>query len=36
MIHISTLQEFINKLYDEGATYVDIKELLQLFKSEGI
>jgi len=32
MIHLATLQEVLNKLYDQGATYVDFKEIVQLFK----
>ena len=36
MIHISTLYNFIHNLMEEGATYVDAAEVMQLFKEESI
>ena len=36
MIHITTLYQFIHKLMQEGATYVDLAEVEQLFKEEHI
>ncbi len=32
MIHITTLQNYIDKLYDEGATFVPLEEILELFR----
>jgi len=32
MIHISTLQDYLNTLYKEGATFVPLEEVLELFK----
>jgi len=35
MIHITDLYTFMEKLYAQGAEYVSMAEILQLFREEG-
>jgi len=36
MIHVSTLYEFITEQMDKGATFIELAEILHLFKEESV